>query len=120
MLANIRRILTRLLPCAAVLFLLALPGPSRPQLSDILRRLHEKGRPAELVHDRGKGRWRREPSSLPDRAAQWNSREHVHTRGVLTCQPGDGAACMATRECPGSGAICDRHPNPVEPVGSIC
>jgi hypothetical protein len=35
----------------------------------------------------------------------------------FSCHPGDGPACSATRECPGTGAICDRHPNPIEPVG---
>ena len=34
----------------------------------------------------------------------------------FSCQPGSGATCLATRECPADG-VCDRHPNPVEPVG---
>jgi hypothetical protein len=38
-------------------------------------------------------------------------------RGVFfTCQPAGSAPCQATRECPGGG-VCDKHPNPVEPVG---
>jgi len=38
-------------------------------------------------------------------------------RGVFfTCQPVGSAPCQATRECPGDG-VCDKHPNPVEPVG---
>ena len=38
-------------------------------------------------------------------------------RGVFfECQPSSSQACMNTQQCPGSGAICDRHVNPVVPV----
>ena len=32
------------------------------------------------------------------------------------CQPSSSQACMNTQACPGNGAICDRHVNPIVPV----
>src|SRR5262249_17200006 len=32
------------------------------------------------------------------------------------CRPGSSQACLNTQQCPGNGAICDRHVNPIVPV----
>jgi len=41
----------------------------------------------------------------------------LYIRAVFfECQPSSSQACMNTQQCPGNGAICDRHVNPVVPV----
>jgi hypothetical protein len=118
MLANTRRIFITLLPCAAILLLLALAWPE-PALA-------QQTFSVDFPKKAG------EPNSCMTQEKAGSGGTYLHCRIVLpsgipanmfiravffSCQPGSGAACQATRECPGNGAICDRHPNPVEPVG---
>ena len=118
MLANIRRIFIMLLPCAAILVLLALtwPEPASAQQTYSVDFPKKAGMPNSCMTEEkagGGGNYLRcrivLPSGIP---------ANMFIRAVFfSCQPGDGDVCRATRECPGGGAICDRHPNPVEPVG---
>jgi len=42
---------------------------------------------------------------------------HLFIRGVyFQCRPDVSQACRNTQECPGNGAVCDRHVNAVVPV----
>src|SRR5215471_3354016 len=50
--------------------------------------------------------------ALPD-----NIPSNLFIRAVyFECRPSGSLACVNTQQCPGNGAICARHPNPVVPV----
>lgn len=119
---NTRRLLMTLLPGTAILLLLALawPEPARAQAPvqqtfsvDFQKKA---GVPNSCMTEEkagGGGMYLRcrivMPSGVP---------ANMFIRAVFfSCQPGSNAPCLATRECPANGAVCDRHPNPVEPVG---
>jgi len=118
MLTKPRGILIVLLPCAAILLLLVLawPEPALAQQTFSVDFPKKAGVPNScLTQEKGGNggtylRCRIElPSGVP---------ANMFIRAVFfSCHPGSSAACLATRECPGNGTICDRHPNPVEPVG---
>ena len=111
-----RKISLVLLSCTAVLLLLALAGPDQVLAQQIfsVEFPMKAGAPNSCMTQEkgGNGTYLRcrieVPSGIPT---------NLFIKSIyFTCQPGSGAACLATRECPGSGT-CDRHPNPVEPVG---
>jgi len=115
---NTRRIFLMLLPGAAILFLLALawPEPVLAQQTFSVDFQKKAGGPNTCMTQEKAGNGGTYlrcrivvPSGVP---------ANMFIRGVFfSCQPGSGAPCLATRECPGNGAMCDRHPNPIEPVG---
>jgi len=111
----IRRILVALLPCAAIVLLLVLAGPALAQQSFSVDFPRKAGLPNScMTQERGGngGTYLRCRIELPS-----NIPPNLFIRGVFfECQPGSSPACANTWQCPGNGAVCDSHPNPVVPV----
>jgi hypothetical protein len=111
------RLLMLLLPCAAMLLLaLAWPEPALAQQNTFSVDFPKKAGVPNSCMTQEKanngGTYLRCRITLPSGVPS-----NLFIRAVFyECRPSGSAACMATQECPGSGAICDRHPNPVVPV----
>ena len=112
-----RRIVSTLLPCAAMLLLLALawPEPALAQLTFSIDFPKKAGLPNSCMTQEPAGNggtYLRCRIALPD-----NIPSNLFIRAVFyECRPGNSPACRNTQECPGNGAICGRHLNPVVPV----
>jgi hypothetical protein len=113
-----RRIVFMLLPCVAMLLLLALawPEPALAQQQTFSIDFPKiAGAPNSCMTNEAAGNggtYLRCRIVLPDGVPS-----NLSIRAVFfDCRPGSSQACLNTRECPGNGAICDRHPNPVIPV----
>lgn len=113
-----RRIVFMLLPCAALLLLLALawPEPAMAQMQTLSMDFPKiAGMPNSCATTEAAGNGGTYlrcrimlPASVPS---------NLFIRAVFfECRPGSSQTCLNTRECPGNGNICDRHPNPVMPV----
>src|SRR5881628_629543 len=115
--ATIQRIVITLLPCAAILLLLALawPEPALAQQTFSIDFPKKAGLPNSCMTQEPGGSG---GTYLRCRIALSSSvPSDLFIRAVFfECRPGDSQACRNTQECPGNGAICDRHPNPIVPV----
>ena len=112
-----RRIVITLMSCAAISILVALawPEPASAQQTFSIAFPKKAGVPNSCMTQEPGGnggfflRCRIElpPDVPPD----------LFIRDVFfECRPGVSRACSNTQQCPGSGAICDRHVNPIVPV----
>ena len=114
---TIRRIIITLLFCATIqlLLTLALPQPALAQQTFSIAFPKKAGAPNScMTQERGGsgGTFLRCQIVLPA-----NVPSDLFIRAVFfECRPADSQACMNTQQCPGNGAICDRHVNPVVPV----
>jgi len=112
-----RFVLVSLLSCTAALLLLALvwPEPALAQQTFSIDFPKKAGMPNTCATQEAGGNggmYLRCRIALPD-----NIPANLFIRAVyFECRPGSSQTCINTRECPGNGAICDRHPNPVVPV----
>jgi len=111
-----RRIVITLLPCAAILLLLALACPDPVLAQTFSIDLPKKaGLPNSCMTQEpagSRGTFLRcriaLPASIPS---------NLFIRAVFfECRPSDSQACRNTQQCPGNGTVCDRHLNPVVPV----
>jgi hypothetical protein len=113
---NTRRLLMTLLPATAILLLLGLAEPAQAQQTFSVDFQKKAGVPNTCMTEEkagGGGNYLRCRIVMPA-----NAPANMFIRAVFfSCQPGSNAPCLATRECPANGAVCDKHPNPVEPVG---
>ncbi|OLD98132.1 MAG: hypothetical protein AUG80_09000 [Candidatus Rokubacteria bacterium 13_1_20CM_4_68_9] len=115
--ANTRRIVITLLSCAVIQLLLALAGPEAARAQQTF----------SIAFPKKAG----EPNSCMTQMPGGNGGTFLRCRIVLPadvpsdlfiravffeCRPGSSQACLNTQQCPGNGAICDRHVNPVVPV----
>ena len=114
---TLRIMMMMLLPCAALLLLaLVWPEPALAQQStfsvDFPKKAGVPNSCATQEPGGNRGTYLRCRIALPD-----NVPSNLFIRAVyFECRPGSSQTCLNTRECPGNGAICDRHPNPVVPV----
>src|SRR5438046_5157493 len=115
--ATTRRIVITLLSCAVIQLLLALAWPeaARAQKTVSIALPKKAGEPNSCMTQMPGGsggtflRCRIQlPADVPS---------DLFIRAVFfECRPGSSQACLNTQQCPGNGAICDRHVNPVVPV----
>ena len=115
--ATTRRIVITLLSCAVIQLLLALAWPeaARAQQTFSIAFPKKAGEPNSCMTQMPGGnggtflRCRIQlPADVPS---------GLFIRAVFfECRPGSSQACLNTQQCPGNGAICDRHVNPVVPV----
>jgi len=111
-----RRTIIALFRCAAILLLVALAPPESALAQAFSIDFPKKaGLPNSCMAQEpggNGGTYLRCRIVLPN-----NIPSDQFIRGVyFECQPSDSPACVNTQECPGNGAICDRHLNPVVPV----
>ncbi|PYN91869.1 MAG: hypothetical protein DMD91_33395 [Candidatus Rokuibacteriota bacterium] len=112
-----RQIVITLLSCAAIQLLLALawPEPAHAQQTFSIAFPKKAGEPNScMTHEPGGngGAFLRCRIELPADVPR-----DLFIRAVFfECRPGSSQACLNTQQCPGSGAICDRHVNPIVPV----
>jgi hypothetical protein len=114
---TMRRIFITLLPCAAMLLVLALacPDPVLAQQTFSIDFPKKAGLPNSCMTQEPGGsggtylRCRIVlPASIPS---------NLFIRAVFfECRPTGSQACLKTLQCPGNGTICDRHLNPIVPV----
>jgi len=115
--ATIRRIVITLLPCAAILVLLALawPEPALAQQTFSIDFPKKAGLPNSCMTQEpggSGGTYLRCRIALPNDVPSG-----LFIRALFfECRPDDSQACLKTQACPGNGSICDRHPNPIVPV----
>ena len=112
-----RPIVITLLCCAAILLLLVLasPEPALAQQTFSIDFPKKAGLPNSCMTQQPGGNGGTFlvcqivlPADIPS---------DLFIRGVFfECQPSSSQACMNTQQCPGNGAICDRHVNPIVPV----
>ena len=112
-----RWIVITLLPCAAILLLLALvwPEPALAQQTFSIDFPKKAGLPNSCMTQEpaaNGGTYLRCRIVLPNDVPPG-----LFIRAVFfECRPSDSPACRNTQQCPGDGSICDRHPNPIVPV----
>ena len=112
-----RWIVFSLLPCAAILLLLALACPdpvlAQQTFSIDLPKKADLPNPWMTQEPAGSGgTFLRCRIALPA-----NIPSNLFTRAVFfECRPSDSQACLNTQQCPGNDTVCDRHLNPVVPV----
>jgi len=111
-----RRILIMLLPCVAiVLTTLACPAPALAQQTFSVDFPKKAGLPNScMTQEKGGsgGTFLRCRIVLPA-----NVPSNLFIRAVFfECRPSDSQACLNTQQCPGNGAVCDRHLNAIMPV----
>ena len=112
-----RRIVITLLPCAAILVLLALawPEPAFAQQTFSIDFPKKAGLPSSCMTQEPGGSG---GTYLRCRIVLLaNIPSNLFIRAVFfECRPTGSQACLKTQQCPGNGTICDRHLNPVVPV----
>ena len=112
-----RRIVITLLPRAAILLVLALtcPGPVLAQQTFSIDFPKKAGLPNSCMTQEpggNGGTFLRCRIVLPADVPS-----NLFIRAVFfECRPSSSQACLNTQQCPGNGAICDRHVNPIVPV----
>ena len=114
--AATRRILSTLLPCAAILLVeLGWPASTLAQQAFTVDFPKKAGLPNSCMTQEPAGNggtFLRCRIALPD-----NIPSHLFIRGVaFECRPPGSPGCVNTQECPGNSAICGRHVYPVTPV----
>jgi len=115
--ATIRRIVIKLLPRAAIFLLLALvwPEPALAQQTFSINFPKEAGAPNSCMTQEPGGNGGtilRCRIVLPTDVSS-----DLFIRAVFfECHPSNSQTCLNTQQCPGNGAICGRHVNPIVPV----
>jgi hypothetical protein len=115
--ATTRRIVITLLSCAAIslLVMLAWPEPPLAQQTFSIAFSKRAGVPNSCMTQEPGGSGGTLLRCLIELPADVPA--DLFIRGVyFQCRPDVSQACRNTQECPGNGAVCDRHVNAVVPV----